>query len=186
MTIAAASPRNGLLGSWDRLVGPGMTLGETLLVVLASVLGSLFAGVLMASSGASALAVGLAALMGFDVVGGAVCNGTRTTRAWYHRPGQTWAQHLLFVLPHLAYVAMVALWLRGPAFDGRYALVFGGGLLVAATAVLCAPRRLRTPVAFVGFLVVLCAVTIGVGPTPAMAPCSPCRQGSPTPPTLSR
>ena len=167
-TEAPPTPRKGLLGSWDRLVGPGMTWGETLLVISASALGSLFAGVLMASSGASRLAVGVAALIGFDVIGGAVCNGTRATRAWYHRPGQTWVKHLGFVAPHLAYVAAVAAFLRGPRFDAPYALVFGVGLIVAASSILCAPIRLKTPVAFAGFLAVLCAVTIGVGPTPAM------------------
>ena len=92
-------PRNGLLGSWDRLVGPGMSRGETLLVLAASVSGLVFAGILMSSSGASLLLVGLSALIGFDVVGGAVCNGTPdnaclapsarpdlgSTR-WIHRP----------------------------------------------------------------------------------------------------
>ena len=169
MTLGAPPiPRKGVLGSWDRLVGPGMTRGETLLVLSASVLGSVFAGALMASSGAPPAAVGLAALIGFDVLGGAVCNGSRTTRAWYHRPGQTWAQRLIFVAPHLAYVALVAAFLRGPAFDDQYALVFGGGLVIAAVAILCAPQRLKTPVAFAAFLVVLCAITGGVGPTPAM------------------
>lgn len=169
MTVEATlKPRSGLLGAWDRLVGPGMSRGETSLVVFASMLGSLFAGGLMASSGASGLAVALAAFIGFDVVGGAVCNGTRTTRAWYHRPGQTWVQHARFVAPHLAYVAVVAAFLRGPGFDLRYAVVFGVGLVAAAAAILSAPERLRSPVAFLGFLAVLCAVTVSGGPTPAM------------------
>ncbi len=33
------APREGLLESWDRLVGPGMSRGETLLVLAASVAG---------------------------------------------------------------------------------------------------------------------------------------------------
>lgn len=162
-------PRDGLLGSWDRLVGPGMSTGETLLVLAGSVSGLLFGGILMLSSGAPLLSVGLSALIGFDVVGGAVCNGTRTTRAWYHRPGQTWVQHAGFIAPHLAYVIVVAAFLRGPGFDGRYALVFAVGLIGAAAVILCTPERLKTPVAFSAYLVVLCAVTIGAGPTPAMA-----------------
>lgn len=161
-------PRDGLLGSWDRLVGPGMSRAETQLVLAASVSGFVFAGILMMSSGASLPLAGLSALIGFDVVGGAVCNGTRTTRAWYHRPGQTWVQQAGFIAPHLAYVIVVAAFLRGPAFDSRYALVFGVGLLGAAAVILCTPERLKTPVAFSAFLVVLCAVTIGAGPTPAM------------------
>jgi hypothetical protein len=39
---------------------------------------------------------------------------------------------------------------------------------MAVAVILCAPERLKTPVAFATYLVVLCAVTIGAGPTPAM------------------
>lgn len=145
-----------------------MSRGETLLVLAASVCGFAFAGALMSHAGASFPLAALSALIGFDVVGGAVCNGTRTTRAWYHRPGQTWVQHAGFIAPHLAYVIAVAAFLRGPVFDARYALVFGVGLVGAAAAVLCTPERLKAPVAFSAYLVVLCAVTIGAGPTPAM------------------
>ena len=104
----------------------------------------------------------------FRCSGGAVCNGTLTTRAWYHRPGQTWVQHAAFVAPHLAYVIVVAALLRGGSFDGRYALTFSVGLVGASAVILCAPDRLKTPVAFSAYLVVLCSITIGVGSTPAM------------------
>ena len=161
-------PRQGLMAYWDRLVGPGMSRGETLLVLVASVSGAVFAGFLMLSAGASLLLVGLSALIAFDVVGGAVCNATRTTRAWYHRPGQTWLQQAAFVAPHLIYVIVVAAFLRGPVFDSTYAMVFGLGLFSATAAILCAPERLKTPVAFSVFLVVLSAVTTGSGPTAAM------------------
>ncbi len=161
-------PRDGLLGSWDRLVGPGMSTEETLLVLAGSLTGLVFAGILMLSSGASLPLVGLSALIGFDVIGGAVCNGTRTTRAWYHRPGQTWVQHAGFIAPHLAYVIVVAAFFRGPRFDGSYALIFGAGLLSSAAVILCTPERLKTPVAFSAYLVVLCTVTLGASLTPAM------------------
>jgi len=68
----------------------------------------------------------------------------------------------------LAYVIVVAAFLRGPAFDSSYALVFGLGLVGAAAVIHCTPERLKTPVAFSAYLVVLCAVTIGARPTPAM------------------
>ena len=63
---------------------------------------------------------------------------------------------------------VVAAFLRGPAFDSSYALVFGLGLVGAAAVIHCTPERLKTPVAFSAYLVVLCAVTIGARPTPAM------------------
>ncbi|QUD87557.1 hypothetical protein [Phenylobacterium montanum] len=145
-----------------------MTTGETLLVLAGSVLGSLLAGVLMSSSGASVISIGIAALIGFDVLGGAVCNGTQTTRAWYHRPGQNWVHHVAFVAPHLAYVILVATLMRGSSFDGRYALIFSVGLVGASAVILCVSDRLKTPVAFSAYLVVLSSITIGVGSTRAM------------------
>src|SRR5580692_9989923 len=69
-----------------------MTRSETVLVLASCFVGSLFAGLLIFSSGATGLAVGIAALIGFDVLAGAVCNGTVSTRArpadGDHRPAQ--------------------------------------------------------------------------------------------------
>jgi hypothetical protein len=58
--------------------------------------------------------------------------------------------------------------LRGGVFDGLYALIFGAGLVGGTAVILCAPDRLKTPVAFAAYLVVLCSVTVGAGSTPAM------------------
>ncbi len=74
-------PRPGLLGVWDRLVGPGMTRSETSLVLMSCALGAACAAARMSAIGAEWYIVVLAGLMGFDLVGGAVCNATDTTKA---------------------------------------------------------------------------------------------------------
>jgi hypothetical protein len=44
------TPRPGLKGVWDRLVGPGMTPGENYLVLSSGILGALIAGISFAWS----------------------------------------------------------------------------------------------------------------------------------------
>lgn len=36
----------------------------------------------------------VAGLMAFDLTGGVVTNATSTAKRWYHRPGQSWVQHI--------------------------------------------------------------------------------------------
>lgn len=164
-TIQSQVPRRGLSGAWDRLVGPGMTPEENVLVLSASGLGAIFAALRMAQFAGLSVVVALAALMGFDIVGGAVCNATATTRSWYHRQGQTWREHMLFVAPHLVYVVAVAAFLRGDHFDWEYACALGVGVLIASGLIIATPSRLKPPVAFAAFLVVLAGTEIQFGPT---------------------
>jgi hypothetical protein len=145
-----------------------MTRGETAMVLVASTLGGILAAARMADVSGSALMTVLAGVMGLDIIGGAVCNGTVTTRYWYHRPGQGWRDHMLFIVPHLAYVGVVAGLARGPGFDVGYASIFAPGILIASAAVITAPARLKTPVAFGGFMVLLVGMTIQFGTTPGL------------------
>lgn len=158
-------PRNGLLGLWDRIVGPGMTAAETRLVLLSSVLGGLFASVWLAKGGTTVWQCLLAFAVGFDVFGGAVCNATETTKHWYHRAGQGFLQHALFLAPHLAYLALVAAIWRGPDFDGFYVAVGAAVLTIGSAAVMLAPNRTKRPVAFLAFLVGLLTIELATGPT---------------------
>lgn len=143
----ALTPRAGPLGLWDRLVGPGMRPSETLLVLAASVGGSLAAGLWLTASGAGLLTIAVGTLLGLDIIGGAVCNATETTKRWYHRPEATTADHLAFVALHLLHVAAVAWLLRGPAFDGTYFVLIGGWLIASALLVVAAPGYLKRPIA---------------------------------------
>jgi hypothetical protein len=145
-------PRSGALGVWDRIVGPGMPADETRLVLLAGLVGAAVAAWRFDARMGFGWAVTLAALVGFDVVGGAVCNATRTTKRWYDRAHNAWRAKLGFVLPHLGYVALVAwLWRGSNAFDTGYFLVVSVALVTGSVAVLTAPGRLALPVAFGSF-----------------------------------
>lgn len=146
-------PRAGLLGAWDRFVGPGMPADETALVVGTGVLGALFAGLALSAHGTSAWLIALGAIIAFDVVGGAVCNATQTTKRWYHRADAGARDHAGFVALHLFHIVAVAWAFRGDGFDMPYALTVGFCLLAAMALVLTVPQRMKLPIA------VLCTVS---------------------------
>lgn len=99
--VGRQAPRAGLIGSWDRFVGPGASAAEN-----AGSLGLGLAGALLAprlsrtSTGAPGhrLATRLLAL---DLWGGAWCNNTLACVRWYHRPGQQSRDRLRFVAAHV-------------------------------------------------------------------------------------
>ncbi len=158
-------PRAGFIGGWDRLVGPGMTAGETTLVLASGLFGGLLAAWSLAKIGAGCSMILIWALVAFDAFAGAVCNATVTTRVWYSRPGQGRRKHFLFVLPHLGYFALAAATLRGNGFDWRYFVGLSGAMLSAAALILFAPSRLKLPVAFALFLGVLSFASFAFGST---------------------
>lgn len=162
------SPRSGLLGSWDRFVGPGMNRGENALMILASLGGALVAGWQLSAAGKSWPLVLLGSFIGVDVIGGVVCNMTMTTKRWYHRAGQRFRDHLRFIALHLSHIAVVAWAFRGEGFDAAYALTIGGWLIASAVGILCAPENLRSPLAAMGFLVAMVLSLYVVFPTPGL------------------
>jgi len=162
---AMPQPRKGPAGWWDRLVGPGMTVGETLLVLGSGVAGAVYAAATLGAAHAAVWKIALAALIAFDVIGGAVCNATATTRAWYGRQGYRRLSRFGFAAAHLAYVALVAWVFRGPAFDLAYLEIAGGALAGSAVIVAVASPRLRHPVAFAAWLASVFAVAGTVGLT---------------------
>lgn len=164
----ALTPRTGPLGLWDRFVGPGMRMSETLLVIGTAIGGSVAAAVWMHASSGILFTTLVAALLGLDVVGGAVCNATATTKRWYHRPGATTPDHLAFVAPHLLHIAAVAWLLRGPAFDAVYFALIGGWLVASSLFVVAAPGYLKRPVAAALYLGAVALAMYGVGLTPGL------------------
>ena len=160
-----AQPRPGLLGSWDRFVGPGMSVGENVLMIGSTVVGGAFVAVHLSILGLSWPLVVLGALIGADVIGGAVCNMTETTKRWYHRPEQRPHDHLGFIALHLLHVIAVSWAFRGVGFDAAYALTVGGWLLVSAAIVLYAPTALRSPLATMLYAVALGLSLYALGPT---------------------
>ena len=103
-------PRRGFLGLCDRLIGPEATRAEIALILTASLVGGTAAAVRLFHVGANGWLVMVGAALGFDLIGGVVANATSATKRWYHRPGSTTVGHVIFLLPHVGHVALVA-WL---------------------------------------------------------------------------
>lgn len=159
-------PRKGLFGLWDRFIGPGATLAENALILVSSVTGAIAAALRIELLEFDFLQLVAAAVMGFDLIGGAICNATNTTKRWYHRPEVGWVQHMGFILLHLVYVAIAAWLFRDQTgFDWTYFGSIGSSLCVAATIVLAVPYYLKRPVAAGLYLVAIAIGLYGVGLT---------------------
>lgn len=141
-------PRAGVLGVLDRFIGPGATSAEIVLQLVPSVLAAIAAPTYALSLPITwtPWQLGLLALFGFDLSGGVLTNATNAAKRWYHRPGQGWRQHLLFVASHLFHIGSVALFFRGGdwAFFGSVSAY----LLLAAGLILSVPLYLQRPIAF--------------------------------------
>ena len=164
--MSVAQPRPGLIGSWDRFVGPGMTKGENLLVLGSTVVGAAFVALHLSALGMTWPLVLLGALIGADVIGGAVCNMTETTKRWYHRPEQRPRDHLGFIALHVFHIVIIAWAFRGEGFDAVYAATIGGWLLTSALLIIYAPMALRSPLATTMLVVALGLSLYALGPTP--------------------
>ncbi|WP_162906567.1 hypothetical protein [Algihabitans albus] len=145
-----------------------MTVGENLLVMGTSFTSALLVAVYLASLGMGLVQVVVGAVIAFDVIGGAVCNMTDTTKRWYHRSGRTAKDHLTFIGLHLLHIALVAWMFRGPEFDWRFMIFIGGWLLVSALTVLSIPDLLKRPAAVTLYLIAFAAALYAVGPTPGL------------------
>ena len=162
-------PRPGILGVWDHIVGPGMPAAEVKLVLISGIAGSGIAAWRFETVSGSGWWALLAGLIGFDVLAGAVCNATQTTKNWYHSRDQGFWRKMAFVLPHFAYIALIAgLWRGTRGFDFGYFAIFAGSLMLSSIAVIAAPPRLAAPVAFAAFLFDLVLINLAVGITPGL------------------
>ena len=153
-------PRSGLAGLWDRLIGPNATPAENTLIIASAVIGLIAAVLRLSLLGFDGIHLAVGAFLGLDIVGGAVCNATNTTKRWYHRPETSWVNHVTFVLPHLVYVAAVA-WLfrESTGIDWNYFGLISSYLLIATAVVLATPFYLKRPVAVGLYLI---AVALGL------------------------
>lgn len=159
-------PRSGLFGLWDRLIGPGATVAENTLILVSSISGSIAAVLRLRLLEFDILHLVVGAIIGFDIIGGAVCNATDTTKRWYHRPRVSWVQHIAFVLPHLGHVAIIAWLFQSRAgFDWNYFSTVSICLLLATIVVLVVPTYLKRPVAAGLYLVTMAVGFYTVGLT---------------------
>ena len=161
-------PRPGMDGLLDRLIGPGATLTEILLTACWMTLcaAMIVAYALMAGLGWSPLQLAIAALLALDVGGGISDNASNSAKRWFHRPGQGWRQHLLFVLAH---VHPFILALSFPSFGWGTAAVIYAYLIIAAIVVSFTPLYLKRPLAFVLYCVALLVGLYALAPPAGLA-----------------
>jgi hypothetical protein len=148
---AIPTPRSGLAGEWDKFIGPGATIAENGLIVAAFGLG-------LAVIAWRALTLNLAwtpwqwlvaLLVGADILAGAVANSTSAAKRWYHRPGQTPRNHLVFVAIHAVHLVLLAIAFQEVTWT-TVAISYGY-LLIAAMVVAFVPGYLQRPVAVLAY-----------------------------------
>jgi hypothetical protein len=158
-----ATPRSGVAGSWDRLVGPGATGAENAITILAGIAGVALVWALAPGEWA-AWKVVLACVLAFDIIGGIAANASAAAQRWYHRPGVRRREHLGFAALHIVQIAAVAVAYRDG--DIGYAAAGMAWLLVAVAAILWAPLYLRRTLALCGVLVGVVLLDVAFPPTP--------------------
>lgn len=136
-------PQNAL----DRFVGPGATRAELLLQFVPTLVITLglIAVAIISEWGWTPAQLIVAGILTLDMVGGVITNATSTGKRWYHRAGQGFRQHMLFVLIHIAQPTLVVLF-----FDpGNWTFVAGsyGYLVLASLLILLTPLYLQRPLA---------------------------------------
>ena len=142
--------RAGLLGHWDRFVGPGASRAEnagTFALVAAGALAG-DAWHREAPGGRRALVKALAV----DLWGGAWVNNTRASVEWYERTGQGVREHLGFAAVHALHPALVARFdadrgARGAGSAARWALSHYALMLASTAVITTSARRARLPLA---------------------------------------
>ncbi len=147
-------PRAGMLGAWDKFVGPGATSAEEWLQLIG---GALLAGCLAvmlylrwADLNWTGWQLLLAAVLALDLIGGIITNATSAAKRWYHRAGQDGLRsHLPFIAVHGIHLVLVAAVFRG--MDWGFFAVSYGYLLAASIVILKIPLYLQRPMALTLF-----------------------------------
>lgn len=149
-------PRSGILGAWDRFVGPGATAREEAVQVIGTLALSAILGLLLYAQRDSlnwtVLQIIVIALFVFDIAGGIVTNATSAAKRWYHRPGNQGVRaHMPFIMVHGVHLFVIAALFR--EMDWAYFGVNYGYLLLAALLILATSLYLQRPVSLTLFCV---------------------------------
>lgn len=143
-------PREGMAGSYDRLIGPGATRAEIYLQFTFAAA----AGVAMPTYailnhlGWSTIQLFVATAFAVELTGGICTNATSSAKRWYHQPGMEFRQHFTFVAIHIH--PLIIAWLFR-SMDWMFFVVVYGYLLAATAIILRTELYLRRPVAFILF-----------------------------------
>lgn len=146
-------PRPGWRGELDKFLGPGITEMEfTLELNLAIIAGLIMLWYAITHPlGWNGWQVALAVLLAFDLAGGVVTNATSTAKRWYHRAGQGFREHMLFIAVHGIHLVLVAWFFR--VGDWVWAGLWYGFLLGASALILVIPLYLHRPMALILFVI---------------------------------
>ena len=142
-----SAPRPGLPGLLDRIAGPKATTAELLIQFIPPVIFAMVAPIYAQNLPVdwTLWQLGLISLLGFDLVGGVLTNATSSAKRWFHRAGQTWQNHLVFVSIHIVHIFLVALLFRGS--DWGFFSITSSYLIGASILILQTPLYLQRPVA---------------------------------------
>ncbi|WP_306364489.1 hypothetical protein [Nocardia sp. CC227C] len=129
----------------DYLIAPDATRAERMLGYGAAAAGAAGAAALAVHAQFSALAIGVIAVIAFDLFGGSVVNATASAKRHFHRPGRTARHHLGFVAVHVQPFLLALVVPEFPWYSAAfvYLLALGG-----AIAVLAAPAAVQRPLGF--------------------------------------
>ena len=141
-------PRPGLPGLLDRITGTEATNAELLIQFVPPTIFAIAAPIYAQTLAVdwTYLQLGLISLLGFDLVGGVLTNATSSAKRWFHREGQTWQHHLVFVSIHILHIFLVALLFRNG--DWSFLAIASSYLVGASILILRTPLYLQRPVAF--------------------------------------
>lgn len=148
-------PRKGILGTFDKFIGPGATNTEIVMQIgiplLALILAPLYATKIAKDWAVIQYAV--CGLLAFDIAGGVIANSTSSAKRWYHRQDQTFANHIIFTSIHLLHLLLVS-WVF-LSLDLMWVLYAGGYLLVAAAITLAVPQYIQRPISLLTYSIAL-------------------------------
>ena len=149
MNRVAPQPRKGLLGSWDRIVGPGASRTETVAMLLAmavSVLLAWFAANLFRPVAWPWWTWSVVLVLASDLGGGLVANALPATKRWYHRPSASAMGHLSFAAMHVHVFAFA--WLVPKEMPWQAAIGLYVWMMIGCVLVLIVPAAIQRALAF--------------------------------------
>lgn len=154
------------MGLVDIIFGPTATVWEIGLALVAGLFGAATICWYVATTKLewTSLQYVVAAVIAFDIFGGAVANSTISAKRWFHRPGQGQLAILAFVAVHLLHFMLVGCLFR--SMDWTFVLATYSLLMAATVVVLNTPCTLQKPVAVLFICIAVATTSFYFSPTP--------------------